>query len=370
MKTNRQSILLALACSFFVSACSDGNNGAQTGPDAQPFAELFAQGITRYIGLYTPMTSTVDGEVTAHAFGAGDGPLCLDGSGYNMSTRDVGSDSLVIFLEGGGACWSEFCQAVPSAATGISTAGIMDQSKDNNPTRGWNQVYVPYCDGSLHAGDRDTDSDGDGSADRFQRGLHNLSAALDVSVRSFPNPSRIVLTGNSGGGFGTIFALPLVRYLYPDARIDVINDSGVGVGRPDDPDFLRLLLSDWNLQDFIPASCGDCIGEDGHLTNLLLWQLEQDPTFKLSLLSYTEDTVLADVFLGIGGAAFEAELDQEMAQHEAAQPDRTRSFVPVGDSHTFLQLEPDRAIDGIGLMEWLGYMLDDAEQWQSLRETP
>jgi hypothetical protein len=360
---------VVLACSVLLSACSDSNSG---GPNngAEPFAELFAQGITRYLGLYSPMTSTVDGEVTAHAFGAGEGPLCLDGSTYNMATRDTGSDSLLIFLEGGGACWSEFCQATPAAGTGISTAGILDQTRANNPTRGWNQVYVPYCDGSLHAGDRDSDSDGDGTVDRFQRGLHNLSAALDVSARTFPNPSRIVLAGNSGGGFGTIFALPLVRYLYPDARIDIINDSGLGVGSPGNPDFLRLLLDDWNLQAFIPASCDNCIGEDGHLTDFLIWQLEQDETLRLSLLSYTQDTVLADVFLGIGGPAFEAALLQEMAQQEEAHPDRTRSFITSGNSHTYLQIEPDRAIDGVGLMEWLGFMLDDSEQWQSLREAP
>jgi len=38
----------------------------------------------------------------------------------------------------------------------------------------------------------------------YQRGLQNLTAALDIAVTEFPSPSRILLTGVSGGAFGTL----------------------------------------------------------------------------------------------------------------------------------------------------------------------
>tara|TARA_R110002072_G_scaffold69570_6_gene168742 strand:- start:2122 stop:3390 length:1269 start_codon:yes stop_codon:yes gene_type:complete len=360
--------LIALSMLAGLAACSDGGDGGDNYEGA-PFAELFSQGIGRYLGVYTPMLSETDGDVVQHFFGTGDGPLCLEGAPYSMATRATGADELLIFLEGGGACWSDLCIATPSVNPGIPAAGINDPARANNPMRGWNQVYVPYCDGSLHAGDMDVDTDDDGSADRFHRGLHNLSAALDVAVSTFPSPGRIVIAGNSGGGLGTIFALPLVRNLYPEVQIDVINDSGVGVSKPGDPSFLRQLLREWNTEAFIPESCPDCVAPDGHLTEYLIWQMDQDTTVRRAMLSYTRDTVFADTFLQIGGPAFEAALVEEMRQQRDAHPERTQTFLPAGDGHTFVQLEPDKTAGGVNLMDWLGFMLSGSDQWVSVDDT-
>ena len=57
--------------------------------------------------------------------------------------------------------------------------------------------------------------------DRYHHGLKNLSASIDVIASTFPAPDRILLTGNSAGGFGTDYMLPLVRKLYPDTPIDL-----------------------------------------------------------------------------------------------------------------------------------------------------
>ncbi|MAT91611.1 MAG: vtpJ-therm [Halioglobus sp.] len=361
-------VLRTAACAaaiLLVAACADGNDNSSAW--TRPFAELYDQGITRYVGAYTPMLSEPAGDTVVHTFGTGDGPLCLEGAPYAMATRDKGAEDLLIFLEGGGACWSDLCVAVSEATPIIPPAGINNPDKPNNPVRDWNQVYVPYCDGSLHAGDQDVDTDNNGSDDRFHRGLHNLSAALDVAARTFPAPRRILLAGNSGGGLGTIFALPLVRYLYPDVQIDVINDSGVGVSRPGEPDFLQQLVAEWNIGAFLPHSCAnDCIGEDGHLTEYLVWQMDQDTTVHRAMLSYTQDSVFADTFLRIGGPAFEQALFGEMRQQREAHPGRTQTFLPDGDSHTFLQLEPDKVSGGVNLMDWVGYMLDGSDQWVSV----
>lgn len=363
------SRLPALALCLAIAGCSDGGDSAQ-GTGDRPFAELFEQGVTRYLGVYTPMLSEVQGDTVAHRFGTGDGPLCLEGAAYGMATRDQGSENLLIFLEGGGACWSELCIAITEANPAIPRAGINDPARANNPVRDWNQVYVPYCDGSVHAGDQDVDTDNDGVTDRFHRGLHNLSAALDVAANTFPAPRRIVLAGNSGGGLGTVFALPLVRYLYPDAQIDVINDSGVGVSRPGQPEFLRQLMSEWNIGAFIPGSCPGCIGADGHLTEYLIWQMDQDESIRRAMLSYTQDSVFADTFLQIGGPAFEAALLEEMRQQRDAHPGRTQTFIPAGDDHTFLQLEPDKTAGGVNLMNWIADMLAGSPAWVSVSDLP
>lgn len=366
----RRSRTALLVSALLMTACSDGGNNQLNIPaqPSAPFAEIYDQGIIRYMGSYTPMLSQQDGDVTNHFFAAGDGPVCGAGAPYSMATRDRGSEDLMIFLEGGGACWSDFCLYVDETTPGIPQAGILDPARQNNPVKDWSVVYVPYCDGSLHAGDADVDTDGDGHIDRFQHGLHNLSAALDVAARTFPAPRRILLAGQSGGGLGTIFALPLVRYLYPGVPIEVLDDSGVGVLKPGKPEFLRQIIEEWNIGAFIPDSCANCIAADGHMTDYLNWQLDQDPDVRRAMLSYTQDVNLADLFLEIGGPAFEAALSQEMREQEEAHPGRMRSWLVEGNGHTFVELEPDRTAGGVPLMDWIGLMLSGSDDWVSVRD--
>ena len=312
------------------------------------------------------MLSEADGDVVNHSFGAGDGPLCLTGGEYTMATRDTGSEDLVIFLQGGGACWSDLCLATEQAAPGIPALGVLDPANSSNPVADWNTVYLPYCDGSLHAGDQDVDTDDDGVADRFHRGLHNLSASLDVAVNTFPAPRRILLTGSSAGGFGTTYALPLVRQLYPDVPIELINDSGLGLGRIDEPAFIEQLLTEWNATAFFPESCETCIGDDGHITDYHKYQLSEDVNFRLGMMSYTRDPVIAVTFVQVGGEAFEEALLGELDDLEAAYPERVKSFVATGAEHTFLLGDLQQTAGGVTVADWVSAMLL-GENWETNR---
>ncbi len=370
-----------IAVASLLAACSGSNGNGNDlfdkvsndagSADVNPFQELVDQGVTRYLGVYTPMLSETDGDVIAHRFSASDGPMCLRGTEYVMSTRDTGSEDLVIFLQGGGACWDTLCAATETASPGIPKVGILDSDIPGNPIADMSVAYLPYCDGGVHASDTEYDIDGNGSiepgtSDQFHHGLHNLSAALDVTVQAFPAPRRIVLVGISGGGFGSIFAIPLVRTLYPGVPIDVVNDSGVSVGRPNDPEFFESLLSYWNISDsFLPASCPDCIAADGHGTAIHTWGLDRDENLRISLLSHKQDATIATFFFGVSGAAWEPELIREMAEVEAAHPDRLRSFIANGSEHTFLVGSTALEVDGITVMDWVAAMLDDSAEWTS-----
>ena len=214
------------------------------------FEELYAQGLSKYVGAFEPANEpeAVDG-VKTHQFAVPDdpsaeprGPLCLRGTEYTVDTREGSSDELVIFLQGGGACWEDFCAAfeetnsLPRRPAGFSTPTLA-----GNPVADWDVVYLPYCDGSLFAGDVDRMSadqraleGGPDPSMGYQRGLQNLTAALDVALAEFPNPSRILLTGVSGGAFGTITACRWCVIYYPETEILVFNDSGVGVAKEGD----------------------------------------------------------------------------------------------------------------------------------------
>ena len=378
-----RSTWLALLCALLIipfAGCSDSNSSSpkdpvvdapnpqpepEPEPEPVPFEELYAQGVDRYLGEYTPMMSETQGDIVQHTFGTGDGPLCLVGGEYTMATREGAGDEVMIFLEGGGACTSQLCQATPAASPGMPTFGILNAADSSNPAADFDVAYLPYCDGSVFSGDAEYDDDQDGSIDRYHRGLKNLSAALDVVASTFPSPSKILLTGNSAGGYGTDYALPLVRKLFPEAQIELINDSGVGIAFPGYIDFVS---NEWNATAFIPESCETCIGDDGHLTGYHIYQLDQDPMLRMGFMSTKQDSVIADTFIGIGGEAFEAALIEAMADLEAAHPERFRSLIADGNSHTFLQAQFTREVGGKTVSQWVADMLSASADWVSVSD--
>ena len=343
-------------------------NGESAG-EMMAFQELYDQGVDRYLGEFTPMSSTLgpDG-VVEHVFGSGDrGPQCLRGGDYRMATRDGSGNALMIFLEGGGACTSQLCSATEEASNNQFRAkfGILNSADDTNPAADFDVAYFPYCDGSVFSGDVDYDDDGDGTDDRFHRGVQNTSAGLDVVASTYPAPSMILLTGNSAGGYGTNYALPLVRKLWPDTPIRMLNDSGVGIAFPG---YTAFVANEWKSTAFIPASCETCIGEDGHTTDYHKYQLAEDRNLITGFMSTAQDSVIADTFIGIGGEAFEAALRAEMADLQAAHPDRFRYIIAAGNEHTFIQRAFNLAVGDTTISEWVSNMLENNQDWDTVTE--
>jgi hypothetical protein len=318
---------LPLLCAALFASCS-----AET---PSVYQEVIDQGATRYFGKARVQKQYSDEGVTTYVFDPASGPVCLLGDPYKMSVRDTGSEDLFIFLQGGGACWSTFCFAINKAQDGIPPLDILNPAKETNPLAKVSTVYLPYCDGSLFVGDSEHDDDGDGQIDRRQHGLQNLSAALDIAERTFPNPKRIILAGSSGGGYGTILAALLVRARYAKPEILVFNDAGVGLGKPGEPAFLNQVLDEFNVRSILPKSCTDCV-TNGHVTHLVDWELQHDPALKISVFSAYEDYVISTLFLQIEPAAFRQALVTETSWLQSRHPDRYRRFLVAGDVHTTL----------------------------------
>lgn len=296
------------------------------------------QDLTRYLGQTPPslVTPAASGGVTTFEFDPADGPMCMRGGTFRASTREVAeSEDLLIFLQGGGACWSAFCLAVTAAPAGVPPGDLLRPGNAQNPYDGWDVLYVPYCDGSLFAGDNDVDEDGDGTPDRLHHGLANLSAALSVGWERFPRPRRIVLAGSSGGGFGTILAAFLVRYVYPGVPIDVLDDAGVGIARDGDQPFLDTILDEFGARDFLPDDCTDCTAR-GHIVGLQRYLLDRDENLRIAAISSYHDFVISEVFLMSDPETFATALERETGALHEAHPDRYRRFLYAGRGHTAL----------------------------------
>jgi hypothetical protein len=346
----------------------------------------------RYLGAASPIESDeVDG-VTTHTFSSSDGPMCFREKPFRMATREGATDDLVIFLQGGGACWSEFCLAIDSAPPGIPLLEVLNADLEFNPVKDWDVAYVPYCDASLFAGDIDVDEDEDGKPDRFHRGLQNISAAVDQASQEFPSPSRILLAGSSGGGYGTIVASQVVRARFPDAPIFIVQDSGLGIGKGmEDPEFVWELVDEFNARHLIEASCGDCL-DSGHLTPMVEWILENDSNIWVSAFSTYSDLIIADIFLQIGATAHRAALLEQSELIRASFPDRWMPFYMEGVFHTTLlgsvegilgELPEEGSVlegvvelgsmettelNGVLFTDWMAGMLEGDPIWQPVVE--
>ena len=139
-----------------------------------------------------------------------DGTLCANdtatGIGVNLGT----SSDLVIYMEGGGACFNAFtCSSVAhpngfgandTATLAGYTDGIFDRTDAKNPLKDATFVFVPYCTGDIHAG-----SNPSGFGGNHQVGYVNVGKDLDYIVPKSTKVARVILTGSSAGGFGSLF---------------------------------------------------------------------------------------------------------------------------------------------------------------------
>ena len=324
------------------------------GCTAVPFDEVNELGLTQYIGQVRPEFSASDGQITTHFFDSADGPMCLRGDDFNTTTRRGSGDELIIFLQGGGACWSDLCQSFSTVRAGVPETGILNRNLAVNPVTDWNVGYVPYCDGSLFAGDVDIDDDGDGEIDRYHRGLVNLSASLDAIASEYPNPSRVLVVGSSAGAYGTILGAMLTRYVFPEAPLDVVADGGLGLGLPGQAWFIESMLDEWGISNLVPQSCVDCFA-DGHVTEMTSWALSQDPNLRVFAISSMQDFIIGQMFLELSGAEYESAVLSETAELVAEHPDQYHRFIFSGSKHTTVSIDSTIAFDN---MEGLPFDFD------------
>jgi hypothetical protein len=321
--------------------------------DASGYGEVFAQGLARYVGTKQVKETEVtsgggDPEIKVHHYsGANRGPLCMYGADFFAESREGSSDTLMIYLQGGGVCLDEICAATPAPilslqlfnlAALVGIGGVLDPHSIENPAKDFDVVAAPYCDGSLFAGDVDRVlSDGspaNGTQDMaFQRGLQNLTATLETAKKRFPNPSRIILMGSSGGAYGVIPGTPMVRYYYPDTPLLVVSDSGAPIVSMADTKFITRALTELNAIQLIPKSCTDCLA-NGHATGILEWALRFDPKLSVAYMGHARDHVIGEFFMRMTADQFQQSVVTETTRMIEEFPGRAFRFVIPTSRHT------------------------------------
>jgi hypothetical protein len=343
-------------------------------------AELREAGVNKYLGQFEPISSEDVGDGwTKHTFDpdGGEGPICIAGTPFSAFTRAGNPSKLLIFEQGGGACWQNFYQCnilSEDQEPPTERAGIWDFDSQDNPFADYSIVYMPYCDGSVFSGDNDVvDANFPFGPVRFHRGLRNQSAAMDLAKATFPHAHRITVSGSSAGAVGASFFAPfLVRFLFGNyADLTVFNDAGPVTTNLNDTGPIAARAADWDFGKFYPASCTDC-DDMGQSTALIDWRLENGSTIREAFYETDADQTNR-FFLGLlfDPFGFRNLIVTEHGLLNAAHPDRYKRFIVAGDiSHTALQtpLFYTQDANGVLLNEWTEDFLKDLPFWEDIVE--
>ena len=210
------------------------------------------------------------------------GTVCSNGSQYRFWYYDSpSSNNLLISFEGGGACWDyPSCSGQTGILGAANPNGIpVDyitqmkatyvsplvngndpgippfRSKTNLATAGWDVVYMPYCTGDVHVGNRVvtyTDPTGVNPPIVFRHaGYTNTIAALNFLHTRFPSINKLLITGFSAGGVASSAVYYQARRTLVPTRGYLLNDSGPIYPAPttayNSKPLHTLITAQWNL---------------------------------------------------------------------------------------------------------------------------
>jgi hypothetical protein len=328
------SLLLAL-----LAACAGPEVGPAPGPD-----DPIAAPAERWTWVGFPAATCGDGTPT--------------GIGVNPSSR---STDVVVYLQGGGACWDGNCVPLSQQGYVALTYGVdqfsrepllsgaaFDRANPATPWRGASFVFLPYCTADLHAGDAVRDYLWvPTSLTVHHAGRANLAAFLRRLAPTFPGARRIYLVGSSAGGYGAQLDYEQVVAAFPDAEVHLLAD-GAQLVPPHDPALWATWLSTWDLA--LPAGCTACATDPGALVT---WLSSGHPTRRFGLLASTQDGVLT-AYLGYpADGSFEA-ATQTLLTSRYDPPSNACYFALASTRHTMLGDLSLTSAAGVPLSTWLG----------------
>ncbi|UQA58690.1 pectinacetylesterase family protein [Polyangium aurulentum] len=240
---------------------------------------------------------------------------CRNGSATGFGIRkNPASSKLVIYLEGGGACFNALtCQQNPQSyastnfdnwKNGGGKSGVFDTANPDNPVKDWSFVYVPYCTGDVHAGDAtDVDVPGNLGAPKGQSfvGYANIGHYLKRIIPSFPGVTEVLLTGVSAGGFGALYNYDRVAQAFCPTPVVLIDDSGPPMSDQYTPACLQERWRTlWGLDKTMPKGCVECSNpQGGGLVNAYTFFGEKYKDGRLGIVSSDKDNVIS-LFYGFG----------------------------------------------------------------------
>ena len=196
-------------------------------------------------------------DLTPMCSGANDAPTA-----YHFFVKRGTTNKLLMYYQGGGACFSKFTCSIPLCDAYVDPngsdnpnnqqAGFGNVSNENNPFREWNIVFTSYCTCDIHFGDKEAFY-GDGvNINHF--GYQNARVVEKWAREHFVNPEEVFVTGSSAGAYGALFNAPLLEAVWPASKFSVLGDAGNGVITPDFLNTPGYGFQNWNFEANLPTN--------------------------------------------------------------------------------------------------------------------
>ena len=310
--------------------------------------------------------------------------VCRNGSvaGFHISENPA-SRELLIYLEGGGACYdAQTCAGNPDSTWQLPpVGGLFAREQTLNPVADWSFVYIPYCSGDHYIGDaRDVAVPGVPGVQQFQN-RRNTELMLERIVATFSGTDRIVLSGTSAGGIGTLMSYRLVQEAFGSTPVTVIDDSGPLLSK----DHVAICLAElrrglWGVERTVLEDCDEhCPDQDNWQFDYALYNIESIPRAS-GLITSLDDWILR-AFIGIGSndgkndclgslettpldsASFAAGL-LDLRERIRERAPRFSTFYPSTLQHGWLVFPglytQTAGDDGVTMIDWVRAILDEA----------
>lgn len=183
---------------------------------------------------------------------ASSGASCGNGTPYRFFVnRTPFTSKTVVMFEGGGACWDQgACKGgtLLDAVNpdGIPTNYMTDWNRQAHlglvtpftmrlhplqsvQTQSWNIVYLTYCTGDVHTGNKVAVYDNIDPTNPMayhHRGMVNAKAVAAWMAKNLKQPDKLFLTGFSAGGVGSAALYPAFREALKPKQMSLLADSG------------------------------------------------------------------------------------------------------------------------------------------------
>jgi len=288
---------------------------------------------------------------------------CSDGSEFSFYVREADPTKVVLFFQGGGACFSAETCAGADATSKLTTGpadnpndadGIFDLSDERNPLADHSFVYVPYCTGDVHLGDNTQEYSPEVTIQH--KGFVNGTAALDHLVATFPDAEELLVTGESAGSIPSPLFAGLASDELPDAEITVLGD---GSGAYEDvPAVNAGIGSLWGTTNATPdwPETEGLTPEEWSIPGLYIYSGAHDPDIVFARHDYAYDGVQAAFGAATGSTDPDLliSIDGNEEQIEATGVDLL-SYVAPGSGHTTLSQDNfyRERVQGVRFVDWV-----------------
>ena len=305
--------------------------------------------------------------------------------GYGALMNPV-SDKLLIFLDGGGACFNgltcnfnlnKFSETDFYNRIDNEQSLLLDRENDTNQFKTWNFIFVPYATGDVHVGNNSSvNVSNGGPLNQAMVGANNFNIILNDLKAYFDNNaglSEIVFAGSSAGAFGV---MPNYFKLKEILGNNIPTTSIIDAGQifMDEtlltPCLVQEWESIWNISSSLPADLNAVIQNsyDFDIQKVYEYASVKYPEDNFGFLSYYEDGTNT-FFYGFGqdncsypplgpvsGSEFKDGL-LDLKTSVLDNHDNWKVFYKTGTSHTFLGDDDfSQSVNGTTLNDWISQL--------------